>query len=135
MEDQKDNYPKNEPLDELLKWCYEKWQNSDSLVKSKYKKMADDHAFVISQERDTNINKNSNVDTPIKPMSGYNRFIKDRISDINEKYPDKEVTELFPILDEEWRLLKNSEKEKYEVQYRIEMEKYKDKLKEYNIIG
>jgi hypothetical protein len=35
MADQKDNYPKNEPQDELLKWCYEKWQNSDALVKSK----------------------------------------------------------------------------------------------------
>jgi hypothetical protein len=93
--------------------------------------MADDHTSVIFEEEDNNINKNANVDMPIKPMSGYNRFIKDRISDINEKYPEKEVTELFPILAEEWRLLKNSEKEKYEAQCRIEMEKYKDKIKEY----
>jgi phage anti-repressor protein len=73
------------------------------------------------------------MDMPKRPMSGYNRFVKARISDLNEKHPDKEVTELFPIMAEEWRMLENSEKEKYEEQYRIEMEKYKDKLKSISI--
>jgi hypothetical protein len=126
--DQKD-YPDNLSHNGFFNWCYEKWENSDESIKVKYKKIADETA----EELNNNLHKHDIkvIDMPRKPMSGYNRFVKSRISDLKEEHPDKEVYELFHILAEEWRLLENSEKEKYEEQYRIEMENYKDKMKEY----
>jgi hypothetical protein len=113
----------------FVDWCYNKWRKSDESVIAKYNKIADDAA----KEQNRNIYENDTkvINISKKPMSGYNRFVKARISDLNEKHPDKEVSELFPILAEEWRLLENSEKEKYEEQFRIEMEKYKNKAREY----
>jgi hypothetical protein len=126
--DQKD-YPENLPQGGFFNWCYDKWRNSDESVKAKYQKLADDAA----KEQNSNIYENDTkvIDIPIKPMSVYNRFVKARISYLKEEHPDKEVPELFHVLDEEWRMLENSEKEKYKEQYLIEFENYKDKMKEY----
>jgi hypothetical protein len=130
--DQKE-YPNDLPQGGFFQWCYKKWMKADDTIKRKYQKMADEAAKEHSQTREELDSKVFNI--PKKPISAYNRYLKDRIPELQEKQPNKAVSELFGIIGEEWRNIKVSQKEKYEKLYSDELSEYKDQLKEYRSGG
>jgi hypothetical protein len=132
VQDQK-VYPKELPQGGFFQWCYNKWKKEDDSVKRKYQKMADEAAKehnLNATQLDTKV-----FDMPKKPMTGYNRYVKVRIPELKDKHPNKEVSELFTIIGQEWRGLKDSEKEKYDKQYIGELTEYKDKINEFKKTG
>jgi hypothetical protein len=130
--DQKE-YPADLPQGGFFQWCYKKWTKADDTLKRKYQKMADESAKEHSHNREELDSKVFNI--PKKPMSGYNRYVKERIPELKEKHPNKEVSELFTTVGEEWRNMKVSTKDKYEKLYLDELSEYKDQLKEYRDSG
>jgi hypothetical protein len=130
--DQK-NYPDDLPQGGFFEWCYNKWKKADDDVKRKYQKMADSAAKDHSSNREELDSKI--FDMPKKPMSAYNRFIKDKVPELKEKHPDKEASQLFSLAAEDWKTIKETAKRKYEAAYTEDLKAYKDQVREYEKSG
>jgi hypothetical protein len=130
--DQK-NYPDDLPQGGFFNWCYDKWRKASDEIKKKYQKMADSAAKAHVRDRDELDTKV--FDQPKKPLSGYNRYVKERLPLLKEQNPNKEHSEFFGMIGEEWKNLKIKNKEKYDAMYKEELQGYKDQLNEFRKNG
>jgi hypothetical protein len=130
--DQK-NYPDDLPQGGFFNWCYDKWRKASDEVKKKYQKMADQAAKEHSKDREELDSKI--FDQPKKPLSGYNRYIKERVPQLKEVHPNKQNSEFFGMIADEWKNMKLKTKEKYDNLYKEELQAYKDKVNEFRKNG
>tara|TARA_B110000238_G_C15844603_1_gene318348 strand:+ start:157 stop:555 length:399 start_codon:yes stop_codon:yes gene_type:complete len=70
---------------------------------------------------------------PKKPKNGYMRFCDDMRDTIREKHKDYKIGDVMKELGKLWTECEPANKEKYNTEYKNEMENYEEKLEEYKL--
>ncbi len=68
---------------------------------------------------------------PKKPMTVYNRYMKEIFDEVKQKHPGKKMTDLTSIISKQFSQLIKSQKQEFERQYLEEKKVYDLKLAEY----
>ncbi len=121
------------PKGGMFNYCYDKWKKMDVKAKSKYEKMAQEDKDIKNEEKEELHDKI--FKRPKRPANPYNRYIKERYENCKTSNPDKSTSELMKIMGEEWSAMKDAQKKKFSTGYDEEMEKYREKVKEFEKLG
>lgn len=80
---------------------------------------------------DTTPKKKSDPNAPKRPTTSYIHFCTEQRERVKAKYPTLSATELLKKLSEEWKLVSDKEKKRYEELARKDKERYETEMKSY----
>lgn len=115
----------------FFNFAYKQWKSLDQKKKTKFEKEAERLKGEANREYEER--KSLEKFAPKKALSAYNLFIRDRMTDLKKKHPNKEQTEFFGIIAEEYANLSVSEKAKLQKLADKEKQRYEKEKGAYDV--
>jgi hypothetical protein len=131
-ESEKKEYPSNLPKGGYFSWCHQKWKTTDDATKLKYQEIANKINQKNNEKKYERWNEaNKCLDAPKKPASGYNRYMRDRISELQDREENRPITEIFKEVAKEWKDIKPNLKGDYDRLFQEDLVEYKTQMREF----
>lgn len=115
----------------FFNYAHKKWKTLDNSKKEKYEKQAE--KLKKENDREYEEKKSFEKSAPKKPLSAYNLFIRDRLPALKKQYPNKDQTDFFGMIAEEYKNLSNADTNKLQKRADKEKARYEKEKNEYDI--
>lgn len=115
----------------FFNYAYKKWKSLDESKKEKYEKQAEK----LKKDNDRNYEEKKSLEKqpPKRPLSTYNIYIRERLPALKKQYPNKEQTDFFGMIAEEYKNLSNAETNKLQKKADKEKIRYEKEKNEYDL--
>ena len=115
----------------FFNYAYKMWKRLDQEKKSKFEKEA--RRLKEEADREHDERKSLEKSAPKKALSAYNLFVRDRMPDLKTDYPNKEQTEFFSMIADEYSKLSSTEKTKLQRRADKEKQRYEKEKSAYDV--